>query len=184
MADDEESNYSPSGALLPPEVAVDTHDYEMFPAPASVVQAESMVCEWYEEHRHLVAHAIAVQKQHHFFDPMSPSQMQLIKDTARRNYAVAKYKAKNSTHTGPLMSVYDMFPLPEYTASALAILREWRQDKSNLKLHALAIQKQFDIVSPMSIAQRDFVKKCSETNYANVQLAFSNSQDFYSNDNK
>jgi hypothetical protein len=36
----------------------------------------------------------------------------------------------------------------------------------------------------MSTAQRDFVKKCSETNYANVQLSFSNSQDFYSNDNK
>ena len=96
---------------------------------------------------------------------------------------MAKYEA-NSTYTAPLMSVYDMFPLPEYTASALAILREWRQDKSNLKLHALAIQKQFSIVSPMPTAQRDFVKKCSETNYANVQFPFSNSQDFYSNDNK
>ena len=61
---------------------------------------------------------------------------------------------------------------------AVYIIREWTQDKANLHAHATAVQQQYDIASPMSARQPAFVKKSAEANYATVQLAFANSQDW------
>lgn len=168
-------NYPPTAAMLPPVIAEDVHDYDMFPMPDCVTNAQEIVTSWHEDHRHLVAHAIVAQKKHEFGNPMSPAEMTLIRTEARQNYAVAKGLLTVS-EAAPL-SVYDMFPLPAYTALALDIMRDWHQDKENLQLHAMAVQKQYNIVSPMSVAQRAFVKKCSEDNYAFIQLAFVDSQE-------
>ena len=63
-------NYPPTAAMLPPVIAEDVHDYDMFPMPDCVTNAQEIVTSWHEDHRHLVAHAIAAQKKHKFGNPI------------------------------------------------------------------------------------------------------------------